>query len=81
MTDNPRQSGAHQDGPQLVSAERLLEILFDEQSRPSLRWLRKMQAQRVIPYYKLGRLVRFDVEEVRSALAQNWKVQARHWKR
>lgn len=55
----------------LVNGERLLEILFDEQSRPSLRWLRQMQAQRAIPYYKLGHLVRFDVNAVRTALEES----------
>lgn len=62
---------------QLVDAKRLLEILFDEQSRPSSRWLRQMQAQRVIPYYKLGRLVRFDVDEVRKALFEERLVKTR----
>ena len=52
----------------LVSGPRLLDILFDEDSRPSLRWLRKMQAEGAIPYVKIGHLVRFDVEEVRASL-------------
>jgi len=52
----------------LVNAERLLEALFDDESRPSLRWLRQMQAQRVIPYYKIGHLVRFNINDVREAL-------------
>lgn len=61
----------------LVNAERLLEALFDEESKPSLRWLRQMQAQRVIPYYKLGHLVRFKVEEVREALENERRVYTR----
>lgn len=63
--------------PQLVRGERLLEILFDEYSRPSLRWLRQMQAQRKVPYVKIGRLVRFDVEQVRAALEQDCTVHSR----
>lgn len=63
--------------PKLVRAERLLEILFDEYSRPSLRWLRQMQAQRKIPYVKLGHLVRFDVENVRKALEEDCTVHSR----
>ena len=63
--------------PKLVNAERLLEALFDEESRPSLRWLRQMQAQRVIPYYKLGHLVRFKVDEVREALEAERRVNTR----
>ena len=52
----------------LVDGSKLLEILFEETSRPSLRWLRKMQAEKKVPYIKIGRLVRFDVEEVRTSL-------------
>ena len=61
----------------LVDAQGLLEALFEADSRPSLRWLRQMQAQRKIPYIKLGHLVRFDVEEVREALAQRWTIRQR----
>ena len=60
--------------PRLVDALGLLEALFDEASRPSLRWVRQMQAQRRIPYVKIGHLVRFDVEEVRQSLADNWTI-------
>jgi len=67
----------NQNETKLVTAERLLEALFDEQSRPSLRWLRQMQKQRVIPYYKLGHLVRFDVEDVRAALQEERCVRSR----
>lgn len=38
------------DQSKLVDARGLLEALFDEASRPSLRWVRQMQAQRAIPY-------------------------------
>lgn len=54
----------------LVSAPALLEKLFDEQSRPSLRWLRDQQRARTIPFIRVGRLVFFDVELVRHALNQ-----------
>jgi hypothetical protein len=33
-----------------------------------------MQAQRRIPYVKIGHLVRFDVEEVRRTLADHWTI-------
>jgi hypothetical protein len=46
----------------LVDANGLLEALFDEKSRPSLRWVRQMQSQRKLPYYKLGHLVRFEIQ-------------------
>jgi len=64
----------------LVDAQGLLDALFDESSRPSLRWLREMQAQRRIPYVKIGHLVRFDVEEVRNALNENCTVRSRAFK-
>ncbi len=67
----------NQHEPRLVNAEGLLEALFDEQSRPSLRWLRKMQAHRVIPYYKLGHLVHFNVQEVKEALQSERRVNTR----
>ena len=67
--------------PKLVRAEKLLELLFDDQSRPSLRWLRQMQAQRKIPYIKIGHLVRFDVDQVRSALEQDCTVHSRAYLR
>jgi len=53
----------------LVSAEQLLELLFDEKSRPSLRWLRAQTKGKVIPHIRIGHLVFFDVEMVRAALA------------
>lgn len=61
----------------LVDAKGLLEALFDERCRPSVRWLRQMQAQRTIPYVKIGHLVRFDVEAVRTALLEENTVSVR----
>ena len=61
----------------LVDAQGLLTAIFDEASRPSLRWVRTMQKRRVIPYIKVGHLVRFDVEKVRTALDSRFTVQRR----
>ena len=69
-TDTPPQ-------PKLLDAKGLLEVLFDESSRPSLRWLRQMQKQRKIPYVKLGHLVRFNVDQVRAALEEDCTVHSR----
>lgn len=74
---NPPTNQASEPDHKLVDAQGLLDALFDAQSRPSLRWIRKMQAQRRIPYIKLGHLVRFDVDEVREALRQDWTVRSR----
>lgn len=53
----------------LVSAERLLEELFEPTSRPSLRWLRSQTRSKSIPHIRIGHLVFFDVEMVRLALS------------
>ena len=42
---------------QWVSANRLLEILWDEQSRPSLQWIRKETKRRMLPHIRRGRLI------------------------
>lgn len=66
-----------QEHEKLLDAKGLLEALFEKDSRPSLRWLRGMQAQRRIPYIKIGHLVRFDAAEVREALAETYTVRKR----
>ena len=43
-----------------VDAPTLLEILFEEVSRPSLRWVRDQQKARTLPFVKIGRRVFFD---------------------
>jgi hypothetical protein len=53
---------------QLVSGAELLEILFSEECRPTLRWLRDQQATHRIPFIKIGRLVFFSPSKVREAL-------------
>lgn len=60
----------------LVDAGRLLEELFEQGCRPSMRWLRGQQKAKTIPYIKIGRLVFFDVEKVRIALANKNTVEA-----
>ena len=51
-----------------VDAPKLLEILFDEDSRPSLRWIRDQQKARRLPFAKIGRLVFFDPVACKAAL-------------
>jgi hypothetical protein len=61
----------------LVNAEGLLKELFpDQNSRPSLRWLRTQQKSRAVPFVKLGRLVMFDPAQVREAWARKKTVNA-----
>ena len=66
-------------GSALVGAETLLETLFPaEKDRPTLRWLATMRQRRVIPFVKIGgRIIRYDVTEVRAAIARNFNVKAR----
>jgi len=66
-----------QDKNSLVDAQECLRAIFSEGSRPSIRWFREQQRRRVIPHYKIGRLCRFDVAEVRQALAKNLRVEVR----
>lgn len=55
-------------GSRYVAAPRLLEILFDPECRPSLRWLRDQQAARKFPSVKIGRLVFFDPAACKAVL-------------
>lgn len=59
----------------LVDAEGLRSILFDPPA--SLRWIRKQQKCRTIPFVKIGRLVRFNPVEVRAALDRKFTVRPR----
>lgn len=61
----------------LVDATRLLTILWDVDSRPSLRWLREQQARRAIPFIKIGAKVWFDPIIVRQHFMTKWIVKHR----
>ncbi len=61
----------------LVGAEKLLEMLWDESARPSLRWLRDRQKDKTIPSVKLGRRVWFSPPQVRHALETRRTIHAR----
>jgi hypothetical protein len=64
--------------PGLVNAETCLRMVFpDEDSRPTLRYFRELQAKRLIPWRKIGRLVFFDPVEVRRAIDRQFTVHAR----
>ncbi len=60
-----------------VDAEGLLGALFDEKSRPSVRWVREMQKRKAFPYLKLNHLVRFDVGAVKKYLSAKHTVEAK----
>src|SRR3954465_6857922 len=53
----------------LVDAQELLNELFSDGCRPSLRWLRTQTKAKTIPHIKIAHLIFFDVEMVRVHLA------------
>ena len=53
----------------LVTAPKLLELIWpDEDCRPSLRSIRNWTAGRIFPHVRIGHLVYYDPEAVKSAL-------------
>ena len=63
----------------LVDAKQLLNELFDDDARPSIRWLRQQTKAKAIPFIRIGHLVFFDVDMVRAALAGKNLVGGRHF--
>ncbi len=63
----------------LVNAQGLLNELFSEECRPSLRWLRTQTKAKTIPHVRIGHLVFFDLEMVRAYLAEKRVVHSRGW--
>jgi hypothetical protein len=61
----------------LVNAEKLLELLWDEDSRPSLRWLRTQTKAKAIPFVRMGHLVFFYPPDVRASLERKHTIRAR----
>ena len=53
----------------LVGAQELLNELFSDGCRPSLRWLWTQTKARSIPHVRIGHPVFFDVEMVRAHVA------------
>ena len=70
-------SNAAHASDKLVDGTRLLTLLWDNDSRPSLRWLREQQARRAIPFIKIGARVWFRPDEVRQHLMAKWGIKKR----
>ena len=68
MNEITNANGNDPTAAKLVDAKGLLNALFDESCRPSLRWIRDQQRRRAIPFVRIGRLVFFDVSQVRARL-------------
>jgi hypothetical protein len=47
-------------------------------SRPSVRWLRRLQSRGLVPFKKIGRLVFFDPEEVRRAFDRQFSIHTKN---
>jgi hypothetical protein len=56
------------DEMKLTDARGLLEQLWAERGRPSLRWLRQQQKNNAIPHVRIAGRVFFDPAQVREAL-------------
>jgi hypothetical protein len=62
----------------LISAKQCsAEIFGDCTDAPCPRWWQYQMKRGIIPFYRIGRLVWFDPDEVREALAQNCRVAAK----
>ena len=61
----------------LVGAQELLNELFSDGCRPSLRWLRTQTKARCILHVRIGHLVFFNVEMVRAHVAERPVVRGR----
>jgi hypothetical protein len=70
MLRNPQKYNPYIPLDQMVSGRRLLEILWDEASRPSYRWVQYQCARRTIPFCKSGGRTWFVPRAVRDALTR-----------
>jgi hypothetical protein len=68
MTVAPENENQNPGASRYVAAPKLLEILFDADSRPSLRWLRQRTADRAIPFVRCGRRIFFDPQHIKFYL-------------
>ncbi len=55
----------------LINAEKLREVVFDQECRPSMRSIREWTRLRILPHVRIGRLCFYDPAEVRAALNQH----------
>jgi hypothetical protein len=60
----------------LVDIHGLRPAVFGDKA-PSIRTLRSLTRQRIIPHFRIGKLIRYDVRLVRAALEQRCLIQAR----
>ena len=63
---------------QWVSGPRLLEIVWDAKSRPSLQWLRKETKRRMMPHVRRGRLIFYRPRSVMEWFDQRESLTKQH---
>lgn len=68
--NHPTQAAPLTQLDQLVTAERLREIVWEEGSRPSLQWIRKETKRRMLPHIRRGRLIFYKPRSVLEWYAQ-----------
>ena len=78
FSGQPEPSGATD---KRVNAIELLEVLYSEKSRPSLRWLRKMTANGIIPVERHGSRLFYVPSQVVTALIRYGRFQAQERKK
>lgn len=61
----------------LVDAEKLRSELFDEDRRPTLGTIHAWRMAGIIPSYKIGHRVWYDLDDVRAHLERRNKIKAR----
>lgn len=64
-----------------VNAAELLEVLYSQKSRPSIRWLRKMTTDGIIPVERHGRMVFYVPSQVVAALNRYGRFQEQERKK
>jgi hypothetical protein len=78
FSGQPEPSGATD---KRVNATELLELLYSQKSRPSIRWLRKMTSDGIIPVERHGRMVFYVPSQVVAALNRYGRFQEQERKK
>jgi hypothetical protein len=54
----------------LVTASKLIEEIWDADCRPCIRSIRSWTTSRILPSVRVGKLIFYDVDQVKAALAK-----------
>lgn len=64
------------DTSKLLTNRQLLDALFPEDCKPTVRTLSRWQKKRIVPYFKIGNRVYFDLDAVRDKLSRKNLIRA-----